>query len=44
MMFLRSAFNSNNPITAQCAKGAEQKRCKLVAEDMQESTQRAFQA
>ena len=35
------ALNSKHHATAQCAKGAEQKRCRMV--ELRESTERAFE-
>ena len=37
-------LNGRHTTTAQCAKGAERKRCRLETEEMREITERAFQA
>ena len=38
------ALNRRHLATAQCAKGEERKRQRLVEVDMRDSTERAFQA
>ena len=38
-----ATFNYRHPNTAQCTEGAEQKRCRLTAEDMRESTEWDYQ-
>ena len=38
------ALNGSHLATSQCARGAEQKRKRLAEEELQESSERAFQA
>ena len=44
MLVTWKAFNGRHTTTAQCAKGAEQKRRRLVEEGNRESMARALQA
>ena len=44
MLVPRKALNGRNLGTAQCKKGAEQKRQRMAEADTQESTERAFGA
>ena len=44
MLVLWAALNGRQPNTAQCAKGAEQKRCRLAAEDMRAIKEQYFWA
>ena len=44
MLVPRQALNGRNPGTAQCQKGAERKRRRLVEAETRESTERAFKA
>ena len=38
------ALNDRHYDTAQCAKGAEQKRCRMAEAELRDSTERAFEA
>ena len=42
MMVLCSALNVRHPKTVQCAEGEERKRCRLVEEEVWDSTERDF--
>ena len=44
MLVLWAALSVRHPNTAQCAKGAERKRFRLVVKDMRESTEKTFHA
>ena len=43
MLVLWRTLNVRHPATAQCARGAEQKRRRLEEEELRESTERAFE-
>ena len=42
MLVPRRKLNGRHPATAQCAKGAERRRPRLVEADLRESTKREF--
>ena len=44
MLVPRQALNGRHPATAQCARGAEQKRRRIAEADLRESSERAFEA
>ena len=44
MLVLWAALNGCHPNTAYCDKGVERKRCRLEAEQMHASMERAFQS
>ena len=43
MLVPQRALNGRHPATAQCARGAEQKRRRLAEADTRESSERAFE-
>ena len=43
MQVPRRALNGRHPVIAQCNKGEERNRRRLVEEDMRESTERDFE-
>ena len=44
MLFPRQALNGRHHATAQCARGAEQNRRRLVEEELRESSEQDFEA
>ena len=42
MLFPRRDLNGHHPATAQCARGAEQKRQQLAEAEARESSERSF--